>query len=403
METEYAKVFRVFFECTIWRNIGNQSFWRQNAIAANNHHFTVLLSKTLRSRIQTTLTQKSQNVLSATYCGCSRRTMDASPFAELPPELRNEIYCLVLKEDEPITLNYRKWPGQPDPPSSEAEHLTLKLGLAHTCREIYFQSQKYFYAANDFIFQLDGYKQCRDGYVGWGPIKGRAPVSPNSSIIQYISVDEYLRPLHYFLDKTSTLKIKKFGSLTVDFPSMPLALVRQPCTGIAEGLSAVLNRIREIAEVEGETHSRSLSLKISMYLPWGVTDESFADRTNSGIRHLTLEVSKSNKANLSLHTEHLRFGRQAVLHSLKMVPAISNLMVAPPAWLDKVLPSSPEEAMCLSTLLDLIGDEDLPHNAFEYQTFWNNAHMLTEVEGVGANYFLYRRKNTVAFRTRGGT
>lgn len=85
--------------------------------------------------------------------------MDASPFRRLPPEIRLEVYELVLEQSKPIDVLF-----------NDRRRMKLKgdhahvLALAQTCREIRIESLELFYSHNTFqvnISTLGKTKQCK--------------------------------------------------------------------------------------------------------------------------------------------------------------------------------------------------------------------------------------------------
>lgn len=77
-----------------------------------------------------------------------QRKMDHSPLARLPAELRNIIYELVLVQDEPIEIGWKRY-GK-----STVRHMRAtnycKAGLLQTCREIYEDCKGFVYSCNSF-------------------------------------------------------------------------------------------------------------------------------------------------------------------------------------------------------------------------------------------------------------
>jgi hypothetical protein len=74
--------------------------------------------------------------------------MDASPFSNLSPELRNKVYEYSLQQEQPILIK-----AYSTPKATKPEHRTniaYPLGLTQSCREIRTECTKLFYAINTF-------------------------------------------------------------------------------------------------------------------------------------------------------------------------------------------------------------------------------------------------------------
>jgi hypothetical protein len=97
--------------------------------------------------------------------------MDDSPFQKLPPEIRNQIYELVLTLDQDVHLDDHRgsWKLVAETPimleNSDSWNLVSRipdtpkpihpLALTKTCRAIYSESIQLFYSLNTFVFYLD--------------------------------------------------------------------------------------------------------------------------------------------------------------------------------------------------------------------------------------------------------
>lgn len=70
-------------------------------------------------------------------------------FLHLPPEIRNQVYSILLKSDGPLVIHFDKLlrlPGYNKPSG---------LGLLLTCRQIYYEAASTFYANNVKIIGYD--------------------------------------------------------------------------------------------------------------------------------------------------------------------------------------------------------------------------------------------------------
>ncbi|CAK3969910.1 Hypothetical predicted protein [Lecanosticta acicola] len=82
----------------------------------------------------------------------SSRTFVPFRFLDLPPELRNRVYCYALESAEEIGLQQPSWIEGPqpirEPPSRRSEKLTIQL-LA-TCKLVHKEATPILYANNTF-------------------------------------------------------------------------------------------------------------------------------------------------------------------------------------------------------------------------------------------------------------
>lgn len=72
-------------------------------------------------------------------------TMDRSILHRLPPELRNQIYALLMPKPQHVTVNlrYRRYKYL-----EEEDDRTDIYSLARTCKEIHRECMSLYYAAN---------------------------------------------------------------------------------------------------------------------------------------------------------------------------------------------------------------------------------------------------------------
>ena len=83
--------------------------------------------------------------------------MDNSPFSRLSPELRNQIYHLVLQQPHPIQVRKRSQEDRDmrrylDRLDTSQQNRPQPLALTMTCRAIRDESTQLFFAANVFCF-----------------------------------------------------------------------------------------------------------------------------------------------------------------------------------------------------------------------------------------------------------
>lgn len=106
-------------------------------------------------------------------------TMDNSPFARLSPELRNHIYEIALRHDQPLYV----------PPSThlirKAEYEVSSLGLLRTCKAVSEESTRLFYNVNTFAFECRGAGQVDKRLKSFADTIGPA----NTEVIQSIVLD----------------------------------------------------------------------------------------------------------------------------------------------------------------------------------------------------------------------
>ena len=81
-------------------------------------------------------------------------TMDDSPFAKLPGELRTAIYELVLTRRDPITLSCQRCSrGTKHQRRTHLHPLSTTLCLTQTCRQVRHESKLIFFSGNAFVFE----------------------------------------------------------------------------------------------------------------------------------------------------------------------------------------------------------------------------------------------------------
>ncbi|KAK5117810.1 hypothetical protein LTR85_008785 [Meristemomyces frigidus] len=81
--------------------------------------------------------------------------MDNSPLGKVPPELRNNIFDLVLLPPPDTSINMLASPyGLPKPSRDSKAHLRDALALMATCKQIRQESSTTFYGANDFFIDV---------------------------------------------------------------------------------------------------------------------------------------------------------------------------------------------------------------------------------------------------------
>lgn len=86
--------------------------------------------------------------------------MDESPLAKLPPELRNRIYELALRQENPVRLHWTIWPEEKVHHMDATRSTPTILALTKTCRQIRQESNKLFYAVNRFIVDCRRMELC---------------------------------------------------------------------------------------------------------------------------------------------------------------------------------------------------------------------------------------------------
>jgi len=80
--------------------------------------------------------------------------MDASPLAKLPPELRNNIFDLVVIIPNGVHLELSQgWPQTPDESADSVKHA---MALMRTCKQIRQECFTTFFTANTFTFATAG-------------------------------------------------------------------------------------------------------------------------------------------------------------------------------------------------------------------------------------------------------
>lgn len=94
------------------------------------------------------------SVLARLKCGQARvRKRDVFPFAELPRELRNEVYGWALKSFQPINLRLRKLDGKLVLCLIGSKHsYGLAFNVLRLNRTLYREAASFFYATNTFTF-----------------------------------------------------------------------------------------------------------------------------------------------------------------------------------------------------------------------------------------------------------
>lgn len=84
--------------------------------------------------------------------------MDQSPFIRLPPELRDDIYEMVLVQDHPIGIS--------QPPDSKTSRVSF-AALLQTCHQIRNEAIAIFYSSNSFVISTPGANFTRPCLKGW--------------------------------------------------------------------------------------------------------------------------------------------------------------------------------------------------------------------------------------------